>query len=66
MTDSQHFRDLAAQTLRQRRNEKAGRDGYLEVAAAYKRLALDEERLRGNRLRSVAKASRTLTATAGN
>jgi hypothetical protein len=53
-SDSKIFRDEAARVLREARNAalESQRNVFFEISATYKRLALDEERLRGEPLRS--------------
>ena len=53
-SNSKKFRDEAARLLREGRKAtlENQRDFSFEIAATYKRLALDEERLRGERQRS--------------
>lgn len=52
--ESKRCRDLAARSLRHSRTVKgpSGRQVFREVAAVYKRLALDEEKLGNERQRS--------------
>jgi hypothetical protein len=49
-SDSKIFRDKAARVLREARRSQ--RNIFIEISATYKRLALDEEQLRGEPLRS--------------
>jgi hypothetical protein len=51
-SDSKIFRGEAARVLREARKAESQRNILIEISATYKRLALDEERLRGERLRS--------------
>jgi hypothetical protein len=53
-SDSKIFRDEAARVLREARRAppESQRNIFIEISATYKRLALDEERLRGEPLRS--------------
>jgi hypothetical protein len=53
-SDSKIFRDKAARELREARKAplESQRNILIEISATYKRIALDEERLRGERLRS--------------
>jgi hypothetical protein len=53
-SDSKIFRDKAARVLREARRAplESQRNIFIEISATYKRLALDEEQLRGEPLRS--------------
>jgi hypothetical protein len=53
-SDSKIFRGEAARVLREARKAplESQRNMLIEISATYKRLALDEERLRGEPLRS--------------
>jgi hypothetical protein len=53
-SDSKIFRDKAARELREARKAplESQRNILIEISATYKRIALDEERLRGELLRS--------------
>jgi hypothetical protein len=51
-SDSKIFRGEAARVLREARKAESQRNILIEISATYKRLALDEERLRGEPLRS--------------
>jgi hypothetical protein len=59
--DSKKFRDQAARCLRERRKAKSEglRRALADVAASYKDLALDEEKLRKGKLRSQKRRPKT-------